>query len=160
MTDHRRAVQPEVPRPPVRAQLDPQRTRRYRLFSAAVLLIGVGVAAAVLFGHVDHPQPEQLLIAGPLLAVGFLLSEQLSIDFDVRQISWTISFAEIPLVLGLVTVPFEVVLAAYLVAGLGVQISRHKMRHLSYHAGIMCLEVAIPYAVFYLLTSDFAAMPV
>ncbi|HEY0497976.1 MAG TPA: EAL domain-containing protein [Kutzneria sp.] len=159
MTDHRRAVHPEVPRPPVRAQLDPQRTRRYRLFSAAVLLIGVGVAAAVLLGHVDHPQPEQLLIAGPLLAVGFLLSEQLSIDFDVRQISWTISFAEIPLVLGLVTVPFEVVLAAYLVAGLGVQISRHKLRHLSYHAGIMCLEVAIPYAVFYLLTSDFAAMP-
>ena len=120
MTDHRRAVHPEVPRPPVRTQLDPQRTRRSRVFSAAVLLAGLGAAATVLLGHADRIEPEQLLIAGPLLAVGFLLSEQLSIDFDVRQISWTISFAEIPLVLGLVTVPFEVVLASYLVAGLGV----------------------------------------
>jgi len=160
MTDHRRAVHPEVPRPPVRTHLDPQRTRRYRLFSAAVLLAGLGVATAVLFGHADRIEAGAVLIAGPLLAVGFLLSEQMSIDFDVRQISWTISFAEIPLVLGLVTVPFEVVLAAYLVAGLGVQIYRHKLRHLSYHVGIMCLEVAIPYFVFYVLRNDFPAMPV
>jgi diguanylate cyclase (GGDEF)-like protein len=160
MTDHRRAVQPDAPRPPVRAKLDPQRTRRYRLFSSAVLAAGLATVLGVLLANPMHPQPEQLLIAGPLLAVGFLLSEQLSIDFDVRQVSWTISFAEIPLVLGLVTVPFEVVLAAYLVAGLGVQISRHKLRHLSYHVGIMCLEVAIPYAAFYYLRGHFGdAMP-
>jgi diguanylate cyclase (GGDEF)-like protein len=156
MTDHRRAVQPETPRPPIRAPLDPQRTRRYRLFSLVVLACGLATAVAVIVARPMAPQLD-LLLAGPLLAIGFLLSEQLSIDFDVRQVSWTISFAEIPLVLGLVTVPFEVVLAAYLVAGLGIQISRHKFRHLSYHVGIMCLEVAVPYGVFYLLQGEFGS---
>ncbi|AHI01618.1 putative bifunctional diguanylate cyclase/phosphodiesterase [Kutzneria albida] len=158
MTDHRRAVQPETPRPPVRAQLDPQRTRRYRLFSLVVLVCGLSSVAAVVSAKPITPQLD-LLFAGALLAVGFLLSEQLSIDFDVRQVSWTITFAEIPLVLGLVTVPFEVVLAAYLIAGLGIQISRHKFRHLSYHVGIMCLEVAIPYGALYLIQSTFSGLP-
>src|SRR5437764_168415 len=146
MTDHRRAAQSEAPRPPVRAQIDPQRTRRYRVFSLLVLLAGLAATAAVVSAG-DPPSPPldvpHMLLWGALLALGFLISEQLSIDFDVRQVSWTISFAEIPLVLGLVNVPFEVVLAAYLVAGLGIQISRHKFHHLNYHVGIMCIEVAL-----------------
>ena len=150
MTDHR-AAHLDPPSPVVRARLTQRRNGRYRLFSSAVL--GAGLLF-VLLGVLAKPMTFELadlLLFGPLLAVGFLLSEQLSVDFDVRQVSWTISFAEIPLVLGLVTVPFEVVLVAYLAAGLGIQISRHKFRHLSYHVGIMCLEVAIPYGTYYLL---------
>ena len=66
------------------------------------------------------PSTPACFWTGPLLVVGFLLAEQLAINVDVRSgVAWTISFTEIPLVLGLLVAPFEVVLAAHVVAGVG-----------------------------------------
>lgn len=135
-------------RPPVRAEVDPARRRTFTTFSAVVL--GAGVLASVLTSSWSTSDYRaELLLIGPLLAVGFLLAEQLTIDVDVKRVGWTISFTEIPLILGLLTAPFEVVLAANLLAGIGAQVGRRAASHVVYNAGVFCLEIAIPFAVAY-----------
>ncbi|TDD89652.1 EAL domain-containing protein [Saccharopolyspora karakumensis] len=136
----------EPSRPPVRAEVDPVRRRMFATFSFVVLAAGVGVSLLTAGGLESRYTPE-LLFIGPLLAVGFLLAEQLTIDVDVKRVGWTISFTEIPLLLGLLTAPFEVVLAANLLAGLGAQVGRRAATHVVYNAGVLCLEIAVPFAV-------------
>ncbi|MBQ0922822.1 putative bifunctional diguanylate cyclase/phosphodiesterase [Saccharopolyspora endophytica] len=136
----------EPSRPPVRAEVDPVRRRMFGTFSFVVLAAGVGVSLLTAGGLESRYTPE-LLFIGPLLAVGFLLAEQLTIDVDVKRVGWTISFTEIPLLLGLLTAPFEVVLAANLLAGLGAQVGRRAATHVVYNAGVLCLEIAVPFAV-------------
>ncbi|TDD06834.1 EAL domain-containing protein [Saccharopolyspora terrae] len=136
----------EPSRPPVRAEVDPVRRRMFATFSFVVLAAGVGVSLLTAGGLEARYTPE-LLFIGPLLAVGFLLAEQLTIDVDVKRVGWTISFTEIPLLLGLLTAPFEVVLAANLLAGLGAQVGRRAATHVVYNAGVLCLEIAVPFAV-------------
>ncbi|SFS44799.1 putative bifunctional diguanylate cyclase/phosphodiesterase [Saccharopolyspora flava] len=136
----------ESARPPVRAEVDPVRRRTFTIFSFVVLAGGVLVSLLTAGGSTGRYSPE-LLFIGPLLAVGFLLAEQLTIDVDVKRVGWTISFTEIPLLLGLLTAPFEVVLAANLLAGLGAQVGRRAATHVVYNAGVLCLEIAVPFAV-------------
>ncbi|MBK0866317.1 MAG: bifunctional diguanylate cyclase/phosphodiesterase [Saccharopolyspora sp.] len=136
----------DPPRPPVRAEVDPARRRSFTTFSVLVLLAGLLVSGLTSY-WTRHEYGPELLIIGPLLAVGFLLAEQLTIDVDVKRVGWTISFTEIPLILGLLTAPFEVVLAANLLAGLGAQVGRRAATHVVYNAGVFCLEVAVPFAV-------------
>ncbi|MEB3368690.1 putative bifunctional diguanylate cyclase/phosphodiesterase [Saccharopolyspora mangrovi] len=136
----------EPARPPVRAEVDPVRRRTFAIFSFVVLAAGVLVSLLTAGGLPSRYSPE-LLFIGPLLAVGFLLAEQLTIDVDVKRVGWTISFTEIPLLLGLLTAPFEVVLAANLLAGLGAQVGRRAATHVVYNAGVLCLEIAVPFAV-------------
>ncbi|MEV4728898.1 EAL domain-containing protein [Saccharopolyspora sp. NPDC049426] len=136
----------EPSRPPVRAEVDPVRRRMFASFSFVVLAAGVGVSLLTAGGLESRYTPE-LLFIGPLLAVGFLLAEQLTIDVDVKRVGWTISFTEIPLLLGLLTAPFEVVLAANLLAGLGAQVGRRAATHVVYNGGVLCLEIAVPFAV-------------
>ncbi|CAM06042.1 diguanylate cyclase/phosphodiesterase [Saccharopolyspora erythraea NRRL 2338] len=136
----------DAARPPVRAEVDPVRRRMFTAFSLVVLLTGVAASAATSAWLPFHYSTNLLLI-GPLLAMGFLLAEQLTIDVDVKRVGWTISFTEIPLILGLLTAPFEVVLAANLLAGLGAQVGRRAATHVAYNAGVMCLEIAVPFAV-------------
>lgn len=136
----------DAQRPPVRAEVDATRRRAFTLFSMLVLGVGIIVSAATSIWIPFHYSSD-LLIIGPLLVVGFLLAEQLTIDVDVKRVGWTISFTEIPLIIGLLTAPFEVVLAANVVAGLGVQVARRAATHVGYNAGVMLLEIAIPFAV-------------
>ncbi|GAA2809823.1 bifunctional diguanylate cyclase/phosphodiesterase [Saccharopolyspora taberi] len=136
----------DASRPPVRAEVDPVRRRIFTFFSLAVLVAGVA-ASAVTSAWLPFQYNSNLLLIGPLLAMGFLLAEQLTIDVDVKRVGWTISFTEIPLILGLLTAPFEVVLAANLLAGLGAQVGRRAATHVAYNAGVMCLEIAVPFAV-------------
>ncbi|GAA4620818.1 putative bifunctional diguanylate cyclase/phosphodiesterase [Saccharopolyspora hordei] len=141
-------AQPELEhsRPPVRPEVDPARRRTFAGFSFAVLLAGV-LASALTSAWLPFHYRSDLLFLGPLLAMGFLLAEQLTIDVDVKRVGWTISFTEIPLILALLTVPFEVALAANLLAGLGAQVGRRAATHVAYNAGVMCLEIAVPFAV-------------
>ncbi|MGW3467517.1 putative bifunctional diguanylate cyclase/phosphodiesterase [Saccharopolyspora sp. NPDC000995] len=136
----------EAARPPVRAEVDPLRRRTFTGFSFVVLVVGV-LASAATSAWLPFQYRPDLLFIGPLLAMGFLLAEQLTIDVDVKRVGWTISFTEIPLILGLLTVPFEVVLAANLLAGLGAQVGRRAATHVVYNAGVLCLEIAVPFAV-------------
>lgn len=137
---------PDSPRPPVRAEVDPARRRIFTGFSLIVLMAGV-VASAVMSAWQPFEYSSDLLVSGPLLVLGFLLAEQLTIDVDAKRVGWTISFTEIPLILGLLTAPFEVVLAANLLAGLGAQVGRRAATHVAYNAGVMGLEIAGPFAV-------------
>ncbi|TDC94142.1 EAL domain-containing protein [Saccharopolyspora aridisoli] len=150
MIERHRSLSPhpglEPSRPPVRAEVDPVRRRTFATFSFVVLAAGVGISLVTAGGLEARYTPE-LLFIGPLLAVGFLLAEQLTIDVDVKRVGWTISFTEIPLLLGLLTAPFEVVLAANLLAGLGAQVGRRAATHVVYNAGVLCLEIAVPFAV-------------
>ena len=136
----------DASRPPVRAEVDAVRRRVFTCFSLAVLVAGV-VASVATSALLPFHYSSHLLLIGPLLAMGFLLAEQLTIDVDVKRVGWTISFTEIPLILGLLTAPFEVVLAANLLAGLGAQVGRRAATHVAYNAGVMCLEIAVPFAV-------------
>ncbi|GAA4844686.1 putative bifunctional diguanylate cyclase/phosphodiesterase [Saccharopolyspora rosea] len=150
MIEHHRSLGPHPDlgpsRPPVRAEVDPARRRVFTAFSLLVLVAG-GLASVATSALTEFHYSPNLLFIGPLLAVGFLLAEQLTIDVDVKRVGWTISFTEIPLILGLLTAPFEVVLAANLLAGLGAQVGRRAASHVVYNAGVLCLEIAVPFAV-------------
>ncbi|MFE0024040.1 putative bifunctional diguanylate cyclase/phosphodiesterase [Amycolatopsis sp. NPDC059021] len=121
--------------------------RRFRAYTFVVLSLGLVAAFAVgawlpFKGNVD------LWWIGLVLTVAFLLAEQLGINVDVRSgISWTISFTEIPLVIGFFIAPFEVVLAAHLVAGIGTLLARKVAGRVLYNAGAFLLEITGAFAV-------------
>lgn len=124
---------------------------RFVGFSITVLASGL-IAAGLLWWWLPmQPRPELIWI-GLLLALGFLLAEQLGINIDVRGgVSWTISFTEIPLVIGLFVAPFQVVLAAHLVAGVGTLLARRVQDRVLYNTGAEILEITSAFAVFTLL---------
>jgi diguanylate cyclase (GGDEF)-like protein len=121
-----------------------------RAFTAfAVTLLAAGISCAIAVGAwLPDRGDARLYWAGPLLVVGFLLAEQLAINVDVRSgVAWTISFTEIPLVLGLLVAPFEVVLAAHVVAGVGTLLGRRILDRAIYNAGVMFVEISVAFAV-------------
>jgi hypothetical protein len=121
--------------------------RRFRIYTFAVLSIGL-VAAFAVGSWLPFHWDSKLLWIGPVLAVAFLLAEQLGINVDVRSgISWTISFTEIPLVIGFFVAPFEVVLAAHLIAGIGTLLARKVAGRVLYNAGAFLLEITGAFAV-------------
>ncbi|HJQ47198.1 MAG TPA: bifunctional diguanylate cyclase/phosphodiesterase [Amycolatopsis sp.] len=121
--------------------------RRFRIYTATVLACGLLAAVAVSFWLPFHGNADLWWI-GPVLALSFLLAEQLGINVDVRSgISWTISFTEIPLVIGFFVAPFEVVLAAHLVAGISTLLVRRVSGRVLYNAGAFLLEITCAFAV-------------
>ncbi|WP_156757968.1 putative bifunctional diguanylate cyclase/phosphodiesterase [Actinokineospora pegani] len=129
---------------------DPAPNRRFLAFSIFVLAISL-IAAWFVGGSIPPNLGEggaTVIWSGLLLALGFLLAEQLAINIDVRSgVSWTISFSEIPLVIGLFVAPFEVVLAAHLLAGVGTLVVRKVNDRILYNAGAMVFEITCAFAV-------------
>ncbi len=151
MSDHSGGAEPGLAPPLRRPRTQPPTeesapNRRFLAFSILVLVSSLVAAAAVSWWL---PQPEpQMIWVGLLLALGFLLAEQLAINIDVRSgVSWSISFSEIPLVIGLFVAPFEVVLAAHLIAGVGTLMVRGVQDRILYNAGAMVLEICSAFAV-------------
>jgi diguanylate cyclase (GGDEF)-like protein len=121
--------------------------RRFRVYTVFVLTFGIATAAAVA-SWLPFEGSARLWWIGPVLAVAFLLAEQLGINVDVRSgISWTISFTEIPLVIGFFVAPFEVVLAAHVVAGIGTLLARKVAGRVLYNTGAFLLEITGAFAV-------------
>ncbi|TDQ05684.1 putative bifunctional diguanylate cyclase/phosphodiesterase [Labedaea rhizosphaerae] len=117
----------------------------------SVIVFVIAAAAAVLAAWllpdrtVEHP-----VLTGLALTAGFLVAEQLAVNIDVRTgVSWSISFTEIPLVIGLFVAPFEVVLIAHLVAGVGTLMIRGVRDRLLYNSGAMALEIVSAFVVAY-----------
>lgn len=131
-----------------RAQMDVRRRRVYRVFSGVVLTTGLAAAVATARWLPPTAPIDSPVWLALLLVAGFVLAEQLTIDVDVRQIGWAISFTEIPLVIGLLAAPFEMVLGAHLVAGLGIQIAHRLTANSAYNTGVMCLEIVVPFLVY------------
>jgi EAL domain-containing protein (putative c-di-GMP-specific phosphodiesterase class I)/GGDEF domain-containing protein len=132
----------------------PMLDRRFSVFSVLVLVAGV-VAAAGVSWWLPFDGGVELIWTGLLLAAGFLLVEQLSVNIDVRGgVSWTISFTEIPLAIGLFVAPFPVVLAAHLVAGVGTLLARRVQDRVLYNTGAETLEIAVAFTVFSLLNNQ------
>jgi diguanylate cyclase (GGDEF)-like protein len=122
--------------------------RRFRVYTLTVLTFGVLSAAAVSLLWLPFQGSVGLWWIGPVLALSFLLAEQLGINVDVRSgISWTISFTEIPLVIGFFVAPFEVVLVAHLVAGISTLLVRRVSGRVLYNAGAFLLEITSAFAV-------------
>ncbi|MFC4001603.1 putative bifunctional diguanylate cyclase/phosphodiesterase [Prauserella oleivorans] len=121
--------------------------RRFRLYTAVVLAVGV-LAVATVSSWLPFEGSVHLWWIGPLLALAFLGAEQLGVNVDVRSgISWTISFTEIPLVIGFFVAPFEVVLAAHVVAGVTTLLARKVTGRVLYNAGAFLIEVTSAFAV-------------
>ncbi|WP_199434458.1 putative bifunctional diguanylate cyclase/phosphodiesterase [Qaidamihabitans albus] len=121
--------------------------RRFRVYTAVVLTAGLAAVAAVST-WLPFEGSVHLWWIGPLLALAFLGAEQLGVNVDVRSgISWTISFTEIPLVIGFFVAPFEVVLAAHVVAGIGTLLARRVSGRILYNAGAFLLEITSAFAV-------------
>ncbi|WP_033291150.1 EAL domain-containing protein [Amycolatopsis jejuensis] len=129
---------------PAEGRSDESRFRVYTFF-----VLGLGLLAALAVGSwLPFDGSAKLWWIGPVLALAFLLAEQLGINVDVRSgISWTISFTEIPLVIGFFVAPFEVVLAAHLVAGIGTLLARKVSGRVLYNAGAFLLEITGAFAV-------------
>lgn len=120
---------------------------RFRRYTAAVLSCGIAAAAAVSLWLPFKASPALWWI-GPVLFVSFVLAEQLGINVDVRSgISWTISFTEIPLVIGIFVAPFEVVLGAHLLAGVANLLAHKVTGRVLYNAGAFLLEITCAFAV-------------
>jgi diguanylate cyclase (GGDEF)-like protein len=122
--------------------------RRFRVYTLTVLTFGTLSAIAVSLLWLPFEGRAELWWIGPVLALSFLLAEQLGINVDVRSgISWTISFTEIPLVIGFFVAPFEVVLIAHLVAGISTLLVRRVSGRVLYNAGAFLLEITSAFAV-------------
>jgi diguanylate cyclase (GGDEF)-like protein len=141
MSDHASATAPNAP--------TRSTNRAFSVFAGLLLVAGVLTAIAVGLWLPDtSPDVDRLWTTGPLLVIGFLLAEQLAINVDVRSgVAWTISFTEIPLVLGLLVAPFEIVLAAHVVAGVGTLLGRRVLDRAVYNAGLMFMEISVAFAV-------------
>lgn len=132
--------------PPIEAS-----NQRFAIFSLLVLISGLIAAGLVSWWQPMRPSAEWIWV-GVLLAIGFLLAEQLAVNIDVRGgVSWTISFTEIPLVIGLFVAPFQVVLAAHLIAGVGTYLARRVQDRIVYNTGVFVIEIASAYSVATLL---------
>ncbi|MFC4853802.1 putative bifunctional diguanylate cyclase/phosphodiesterase [Actinophytocola glycyrrhizae] len=125
--------------------------RRFSVFSVLVLVSGVAAAAGVSW-WLPFDGDAELIWTGLLLVLGFLVVEQLSVNIDVRGgVSWTISFTEIPLAIGLFVAPFQVVLAAHLIAGVGTLLVRRVQDRVLYNTGAEIFEIAVAFTVFTLV---------
>lgn len=121
--------------------------RRFRAYTVGVLVLGI-IAAAALSLQLPFEGSVHLWWIGPLLTVAFLAAEQLGVNVDVRSgISWTISFTEVPLVIGFFVAPFEVVLAAHVVAGITTLLARKVTGRVLYNSGAFLIEVTGAFAV-------------
>jgi predicted signal transduction protein with EAL and GGDEF domain len=157
MTDHAGASTVRTS-PSLTAQPADDRTpgRRFVFFSMTVLIFGLIAAGLVSWWQPMRPGAQWIWI-GALLAVGFLLAEQLAVNVDVRGgVSWTISFTEIPLVIGLFVAPFQVVLAAHLAAGVGTYLARRVQDRIIYNTGVFIIEIASAFSVTKLLNGALA----
>ena len=128
-----------------------QRNHWFTAYTTVVLAAGV-LGAVAMWVWLPLPTQSAPLWLIPLLAVGFLLAEALAVDVDVRVgVSWTISFTEIPMVIGLLIAPFQVVLAAHVIAGVGTLLVRRVRDRVAYNAGVMIIEVVCAFAVAHLV---------
>jgi diguanylate cyclase (GGDEF)-like protein len=150
MSDDRLQVDVDISRPET-APDSPRDTAAFRGFSITVLAFGLIVAGVASWWLPLDPHPW-LWWAAPLLAVGFLLAERLAVNVDVRgEVSWTISFTEIPMVIGLLVFPFQVVLVAHVIAGVGTLLARRVVDRALYNAGVMMIEVTSAFALAHLI---------
>ncbi|OZM74823.1 diguanylate phosphodiesterase [Amycolatopsis antarctica] len=140
------AIRPE-PGAGVSTSTDGGDERRFRLFASLVVAVGILSVVAVSAWQPFVPSADLWWI-GPALAVSFLVAEQLGINVDVRSnVSYTISFTEIPLVIGFFVAPFEVVLAAHVFAGVATLVLRRVTGRVFYNLGAFLLEIASAFAV-------------
>jgi diguanylate cyclase (GGDEF)-like protein len=155
MSDDRQHVGADMTRPAGQAPSadTPRGTAAFGAYSIVVLVVGLIAAGAVAW-WLPITFHARLLWVAPLLAVGFLLAERLSVNVDVRgEVSWTISFTEIPMVIGILVAPFQVVLVAHVVAGVGILLARRVTDRALYNAGVFLIEATSAFAIAHLVGS-------
>ncbi|HEX3650335.1 MAG TPA: EAL domain-containing protein, partial [Pseudonocardiaceae bacterium] len=150
MSDDRQQVGVDVGRPDRPA--DPPSRTAFRVYSIIVVVVGA-IAAGLASWWLPLTLSPRLLWAAPLLALGFLAAEQFAVNVDVRgEVSWSVSFTEIPMVIGLLTVPFQVVLIVHVVAGVTRLLVRSVNDRVFYNAGVFMLEATSAFVVAHLIT--------
>lgn len=121
--------------------------RGFRWYTLLILALGAGGAFAVAATQPFTFSSDTVVLAITFV-VAFAAAELLAINVDVRSgISWTVSFTEIPLVIGLLVADFEVILITHVLAGVGTLMARRVERRKLYNAGVLAIEVSCAYAV-------------
>lgn len=134
-------------RQPARSADESDPDRSFRSFSIVIAIIAVACSAAMSV-WLPFELTTTAAWTGLALLAGFAAAELLSMNVDVRSgVAWTISFTEIPLVIGVMVADFEVVLFAHLIAGFGTLAHRRTEGTLLYNTGVMALEICCAFAV-------------
>ncbi|MQA60415.1 MAG: EAL domain-containing protein [Actinophytocola sp.] len=131
--------------------------RGFRFYTTLICVVAVACVVAVsVWLPFEFTSATIWIVLGLLAAFAF--AERCAINIDVRSgVSWSISFTEVPLVIGLVVADFEVVLVAHLIAGVGTLAGRKLSGRLPYNAGVMALEICAAFAVAHMVKELLAA---
>jgi diguanylate cyclase (GGDEF)-like protein len=113
------------------------------------LILAFAAAGAVAMALVEpFTFTAATLPTAALFLVAFVAAETLAINIDVRSgISWTVSFTEIPLVVGLMVAEYELILVTHVIAGVGTLVARGVNRRKLYNSGVLVIEITTAYAV-------------
>lgn len=126
--------------------------RGFRWYARFLLVCAIVSSIAVAMVRPFEFTDSTLPVAAAFFAA-FVFAELLALNVDVRSgVSWTVSFTEIPLVIGLLLVDFELVLLTHLVAGVSILVLRKVYGRLLYNASVMAIEISCAYAVAHLVS--------
>lgn len=130
--------------------------------AVALLTAALTLVAAALVVLLPEATPDQQRLPWWLLAVAFAVAEVTAVHVQVRRDSVSVSFGEIPLVLGLAfTMPIGYVLASVL-GSTAVLILQSRLRGLKlvFNAALFMLEAALAQTVYLALVGDGGAASV
>src|SRR5690242_12001711 len=97
---------------------------RVMIYAAALALFAVAIVSTELRWHQLGPR---LGLSWPLLVIGFAAAEALCVHLEFRRDAYSLTFSEVPLIIGLIAFPpAYVVLARFLGAGLGLVFHRRQ----------------------------------
>ena len=124
------------------------------LFSLFVAVVGLVVAGSAL--TLDGVTGRPVVIGWVSLAVAFALAERFSVVLEVRREAQSLTFSEIPLVIGLLFAdPGDLVLARIVGAALALAfVRRLPLVKVMFNVGLFATEVGVALFVFHALLSD------
>ena len=121
-------------------------------FATGLCAAAAIAVAATLTMAPWEPRPLDIAI-GLVLAAAFGLTRKVSIRVDIRKNALRFTVAEIPLIVGLLTVPVPVVLITYIVVGFVARVMRRdRLVQLAINVGSLSLLVSMTYLIAEALT--------
>jgi diguanylate cyclase (GGDEF)-like protein len=123
------------------------RTRTLLLSSALAVLALAGAAHSLLSAEHLVPRP----VTAAVLAVAFYVAEQSLVTIEFRRQSHSLTFAGVPLALGILLLPVHELMLARLVGSLAALLWQHvSAEKIIYNAAAFCFEVAVVGTVLHL----------
>ncbi|OZM74365.1 diguanylate phosphodiesterase [Amycolatopsis antarctica] len=130
-----------------RVTRSPRRPRAFHWFARLTAVTGLLLAGTLAWASPWNWDAGLWWLA-PVLMAAFLLVEHFGFEVDVDGVGWKVTFSEPPLLIGLLLMPFPLILAVHLLAG-GVFLLLNKVRdRYAYNFGVRCVEVGVAYLTY------------